>query len=73
MKMILEFNLPEDQSDANRALNVNSLYSAIVDYNQKLRNIIKHSDNEVEVEKAEWARRHLFESVGGDITGIFEF
>ena len=57
MKMILEFNLPEEQQDANDALNVQELVSAVNSYANKLRNTLKHADDPVECQKAEWAQK----------------
>jgi len=69
--MTLEFNLPEEQIEADQAMNVGKLVSAIHDYNQKLRSLAKHSDDEVESERAEWARDLLYQELGV-LTEIFE-
>jgi len=71
MKMTLEFNLPEENDEANKALNVNKLYIAIYAYSQKLRSIIKYSDDAVEADKAEWARKLLYEELAA-LTEIYE-
>ena len=71
MKMTLEFNLPEEQQEANEALNVGKLSSAIFQYNQRLRSLIKHSDNEDDALRAEWAQKLLFEELE-DVRQFFE-
>jgi len=69
--MILEFNLPEEQQEANEAMNVSALSTAIFNYNQKLRGAIKHSNNPEEAAHAEWARDLLYDELGG-LAEIFE-
>ncbi|WP_448104718.1 hypothetical protein [Pedobacter panaciterrae] len=71
MKMTLEFNLPEEQQEADEALNVGKLSSAIFSFNQKLRSVIKHSNNEEEIKHAEWAQELLFQELDG-LNYIFE-
>ena len=44
MKAILEFNLPDDQEDFERAVNAWKLEVAINEYSQKLRSMYKHED-----------------------------
>ncbi|SMC75497.1 hypothetical protein [Pedobacter africanus] len=73
MKMILEFNLPEESHEANQALNVGKLSLAIWNYDQKLRGLAKHSQDEAEANKAQWARDMLWEELGEDgIADLFE-
>ena len=69
--MTLEFNLPEEQQEANEAANVWRLTSAISQYSNRLRSLSKHSDNEEEMERAEWALKLLFEELE-DVVNIFE-
>lgn len=71
MKTILEFNLPEDEVEASYAINASKLYSALISYNQRLRNIAKHSDDEIEAKQAIWAREILFDELGV-LTEIYE-
>ena len=63
--IFLEFNLPEEQQEANEALNVGKLSSAIFQYNQRLR------DNEDDAIRAEWAQKLLFEELE-DVRQFFE-
>jgi len=73
MKMTLEFNLPEEGHEANQALNVGKLSSAIWNYDQKLRDLAKYSQNEAEADKAQWARDLLWEELSEDgLADIFE-
>ena len=44
MKVILEFNLPEEESDFRAAINGKNLKSITYDYDEKLRRIIKYND-----------------------------
>lgn len=43
-KLKLEFNLPEEQSEANIATGANGMHSAIWNFKQELRNKLKHGD-----------------------------
>jgi hypothetical protein len=42
MKATLEFNLPEDQTEFEIATNANKYYSALFNFQQYLRNKLKH-------------------------------
>ena len=44
MKVILEFDLPEEESDFRAAINGKTLKSITYDYDEKLRRIIKYND-----------------------------
>ena len=44
MKVILEFDLPEEESDFRAAINGKNLKSITYDYDEKLRRIIKYND-----------------------------
>lgn len=44
MKLILEFNLPEDEWNAQKAQNAFKYYSVLKDLDDYLRNICKHCD-----------------------------
>ena len=63
MKMILEFNLPDEQQEANETLNVGKLTMAIGEYAEKLRQKAKYSNDPQEREKAAWARHLLFKEL----------
>ena len=71
MKMILEFNLPEEHQEANEALNVGKLTMAIGEYAEKLRQKAKYSDDPEEREKASWARDLLFKELD-EVMTIFD-
>lgn len=43
MKAILEFNLPEDRAAHNAALNGAELKSNIAEFDEWLRNLVKHT------------------------------
>lgn len=71
--MNLEFNLPEEGHEANQALNAGKLSLAIWNYDQKLRGLAKYSQDEVEADKAQWARNLLWEELSEDgVADIFE-
>jgi hypothetical protein len=60
MKAILEFNLPEDTTDFQAAINGNNYRSAIWDYDQWLRSEMKYSELPNETYKAyETCRKEL--------------
>jgi len=44
MKVILEFDLPEEESEFRAAINGKHLKSITYDYDEKLRRIIKYND-----------------------------
>lgn len=44
MKAILEFDLPEDNSEFRNAVNANGMFSVLWDLDQHLRSKIKHGD-----------------------------
>ena len=44
MKVILEFDLPEEESEFRAAINGKNLKSITYDYDEKLRRIIKYND-----------------------------
>jgi hypothetical protein len=44
MKATLEFNLPEDQSEYDMAINGQKFYTVIWDMKQHLRGKVKHGD-----------------------------
>jgi hypothetical protein len=44
MKATLEFNLPEETHEHELAINAATMYSAICDLDNHLRNVIKHGD-----------------------------
>ena len=44
MKATIEFNLPEDQTEFDIATNANKYYSALFNFQQYLRNKLKHED-----------------------------
>lgn len=44
MKATIEFNLPEDQTEFDMATNANKYYSALFNFQQYLRNKLKHED-----------------------------
>jgi len=53
MKAILEFNLPEEQVEFKIATEAPALRCAICDFDQKLRSLYKHENQEtIEVEDA---------------------
>lgn len=51
MKAILEFNLPEDQEDLDRANAALSLCSFIYDFDQYLRGQYKYAEKPDDIEK----------------------
>lgn len=65
MKATLEFNLPEEHQEFMQASNSGSLAAAISQYRSKLRKIIKHSDDEIDIARAEWANELLLEELEG--------
>ena len=44
MKATIEFNLPDDQTEFDIATNANKYYSALFNFQQYLRNKLKHED-----------------------------
>ena len=63
MKAILEFNLPDDQSDFESAINGYKWESAMWDMNQYLRSVTKYAPDETSaevVEALDKARDELF-------------
>ena len=44
MKATIEFNLPEDQTEFDIATNANKYYSALFNFQQYLRNKLKHEE-----------------------------
>jgi len=65
MKAIIEFNLPEDQSELNVAMGAQQLYSFVHDIDQRLRSILKHGGGPETVQAlAEEIREQIHEDVG---------
>ena len=63
MKVILEFNLPDDQSDFESAVNGYKWQLAVWDMNQYLRSVTKYAPDETSaevVEALDKARDKLF-------------
>jgi len=46
-KLTLEFNLPEERSEADLALSAGKLNSIIYDWEQQLRAIVKYGDSKL--------------------------
>jgi hypothetical protein len=44
MKATIEFNLPEDQTEFEIATNANKYYSALFNFQQYIRNKLKHEE-----------------------------
>jgi len=64
MKAILEFNLPEDQVDFKLANDAGKMHAALWEYNEWLRQILKHTpDNITDEQIAIYAecREHLLD------------
>ena len=64
MKAILEFNLPDDQSDFETAVNGYKWQLAVWDMNQYLRSVTKYAPDETSaevVEALDKARDELFD------------
>jgi hypothetical protein len=60
MKAVLEFNLPEDNSDFKDAINGSNYKSAIWDFDQLLRSEIKYKELSEETYKSlKWCREEL--------------
>ena len=62
MKAILEFNLPEDTNEHKLAINAPSVASAIWNFDQHLRSVIKYGDkSELEENIYQEIRDKLYE------------
>lgn len=51
MKATIEFNLPEESHEHELAINASSMYCAICDLDNYLRNLIKHGDDSEDVKR----------------------
>jgi hypothetical protein len=63
MKAILEFDLndPDDLQSYNLCNNASNMYSCLFDFDQKLRGMCKHTDNEPSCEIRELLYEYLNE------------
>ena len=63
MKAILEFNLPEDDSEHVRAVNASAAWSALYDIDNRIRGILKYGLSEKSTYEQELAeiRREINE------------
>lgn len=68
-KLILEFNMPDEQSEANLAIKGGEYFAVLHDLDQKLRDITKYNNNpfsggkatEEQIQLAEQIREYLRE------------
>lgn len=66
MKAILEFNLPEEQSEFELASNANKYYSILWELDQHLRSKIKYADEntpDLFIETLQMVRDHFWELI----------
>ena len=76
MKATLEFNLPEDNSDFQLAVNSSKIFHVIWNLDQYLRSKIKYEDHLLTQEKFdayEEIRRKLFEIMSENSVGFDQF
>ena len=64
MKATLEFNLPEEKHEHELAINAATMYCAICDLDNHLRNLIKHGDDSEDAKRlAEEIRRDYLSDI----------
>jgi hypothetical protein len=64
MKAILEFNLPEDNEEFNRAVKSADYYVCLFDFNQFIRRELKYNEQLSDIE------RSTFETIREEFNGI---
>ena len=63
MKAILEFNLPEEEDEHLTAVKAGDWQMALWDVDQKLREIVKHGDDDKRADWAQELRDYLYEQL----------
>ena len=63
MKAILEFNLPEESEEHLTAVKATDWQMALWDVDQKLREIVKHGDDDKQADWAQEIRDYLYEQL----------
>ena len=62
MKVIIEFNLPEDEYEYRNSVKANEMYNALWDIKKELRNALKYGElNESEYKAVESMQNRFFD------------